>query len=420
MPGLNGSGFSNSYNSSLGEEESAILNAEIPLYEVKPTTLQYFADKIMGMWAVKVNYRPTANNKISTSIDWYNQKGAYVTINVFGKGGKRFGYIPDDPLWHNRLLMLPITLGNTPSYEVLRYHTMQGFTGGARALKELVMLRDLTKEWIVWNRDKKREVFRSFDGTECDEFIAKKVRYDQDNDIQVMGGAEIILKKAAVYKESKHLELRAVMVPRIQKIVDRAGDNWMVDDEWKKDVLPDIKNQINARFGEADIKERRAEALRYLPEIQSQLDAANNQIEQLKPLVELMKDPAFANMIKQFAPGVVAAAEKIAAPVVISSEIPTNGANRADGTDSEIPTNGANRADGTDKVIEAPAPHTEVGETDLKDLNVTALRQIAKNNFGIKGVEKKSQEALLAEIREKQGIADEESSNEADSISVDD
>jgi hypothetical protein len=39
---------------------------------------------------------------------------------------------------------------------------------------------------------------------------------------------------------------------------------------------------------------------------------------------------------------------------------------------------------------------------------------------GIKGVEKKSQEALLAEIREKQGLADEESSNDADSISVDD
>lgn len=409
MPVKNGSGFMTSYNSSLGESETAILDAGIPLFEIKPTTLQYFADKIMGLWSVRVNYRPTANNKISTTIDWYNQKGAYVVVDVFGKDGKRFAYVPDDPLWHNRMGLLPIVLGNKPVYEVLRYHTQQGFGTGARSLKELVMFRDLTHEWIVRNRDTGVIVCRSFDGVECDEYIAKRKREDKNNEVQVASGAEVIIRKAAMYKESDHLELRSVMVPSIQKIIDRASVNWMMDEEWRKELLPEIQKKISDRFGESDLKERCEEALRYLPEIQSQLDTANAQLKNLMPLVEMMKDPAFANMIKQFAPGAVAAAEKVVVPAE-----PLQSLNPAMG---QITTN---TTDGfVVKPIEVPATHTEIGETDLKDLSITSLRQIASTNFGVKDVKRKSQEAILAEIREKQGIPDEEASEEADSVSVD-
>lgn len=410
MPGLNGSGFTTSYNSALAEVESEILNAGIPLFEMKPTTLQYLSDKIMGLWAVRVNNTVTSSNKVIQSIDWYNHKGAYVSVDVYGLKGKRFAYVPDDSVWHNRMGLIGIVLGNKPAYEILRYHTQDGFVGGARAIKELIMLRDLTQEWIVRNRQTKEVLHRSFDGSECDEFLADMVRKDKEKEFQVLGGGNgILVPKSAMYKESEHLEVRCVKVPHIQKIVDRAGINWMMDPEWTKEVLPDIKKKITDHFGEADLKERRQAALQYLPEIKSQLDAANAQIEQIKPLVELMKDPNFAAMIKQFAPGV--AGVKVPEKIEIVSSVGKESQTGKSNAEADVPSIS----------IEPPATHTELGERDFADLNITSLRTVAKGApFFIKGVEKKSKEALLLEIREKQGIPDEDASGEADEISVGD
>lgn len=188
----------------------------------------------------------------------------------------------------------------------------------------------------------------------------------------------------------------------------------MTDDEWVKEVLPDIQKQIKERFGQEDLKARRAEALRYLPEIQEQLNTANKQLEELQPLVKLMKDPKFANMIMQFAPDVAEA--KIPEKVAIVSVVPkfdVNEANMTNGTDNPkyTPTEAKQE-------IKVPEAHTELGEKKLEELSITALRSIARSTHGIKNVERKSQEALLAEIREKQGIPDGEVSQEADEIDV--
>ncbi len=406
MPGLSGSGYTNSYNSSLGEGETMILEAGIPLFELKPTTLQYYPDKIMGLWAIKVNQRVTAANKVQTTTDWYRKRSAYVTVEVFGKNGKRFAYVPDDPVWHNRVCMLPIVLGARPKYEILRYHTQEGFASGARAIKELVMLRDLTQEFIVYDRDRKVEVFRSFDGVECDNYIAAAKRKDADNEVSVIGGAEVLIKKAQLRKPSDHLELRIVKQPHIQKIIDRVGIDWFTDKEWTSEVLPDIKRQIADRFGEADRKARREQALQYVPELKEQLDAANQQIEQLKPLVELMKDPAFANMLKQYAPAVANASSAGIPPVVTTEPVK-----------EEVSV--LNKAALVQEIV-VPSAHSVIGESNLEELGADALRRIARESFGITGVTKKSKEALLIEIREKQGIPDEEPSSEADEIDVND
>lgn len=400
MPGLNGSGFSNSYNSSLGEAESMILEAEIPLFELKPTTLQYYSDKIMGLWAVRVNERVNAANRRVITVDWYNKKSAYVVVDVFGKNGKRFAYVPDDPLWHNRILMLPLVLGSRPAYDILRYHTQDGFSGGARAIKELVMLRDLTQEYIVWNRDKEVEVFRSFDGEECDKFILDAKRKDKDKEVEVIGGAEVIIKKSSLYKESAHYELRVVKQPHIQKIIDRSGVKWFEDLEWRGEVLPDIQKKIADQFGEADRRERREQALQYVPELKQQLEDVKRQSEQLQPILKFMNDPAFAAIIQKYAPDVTIPTN----PIVVDTPPMI-------GPAQEIKLPKA--------PIEIPETHTELSEgVDLKELNAVDLRRVARNNFGIKNVEKKSKEALLSEIREKQGIPDEEPSSEADEIDV--
>lgn len=246
MPGNSGSSIMTPYNASLSERESTILTAGINLFEIKPRRIQFFGDRIFGPWDVNIRELIGANNQLQQSVRWHSKRSAYVECRHFGKG-KRFGWVPDDPYWHNRIQLIYLVLGNNPAYQLLRYHTPEGSIPANRLLQELVYLRDQTHQWTVVDRQTKEVLFKSIEGTEADRFVANAVQDGKP--------------------EAKRMMLAFTLSDEIKPLVQEYSTQWIFQEKWTREILPRIKSELQDTYGTSHIEEERERALKLFPEL---------------------------------------------------------------------------------------------------------------------------------------------------------
>jgi len=248
--------YKNLYNSSLSSQHSAVLQAGIPLFECINNRMIYNDYTIHGLWDVRVIERlRQVSMRIDHEIRWFRGQNAYVRFTYVGKA-RCYGYIPDDELYHNRV-MLSTLMGTTARFNILRYHTSSGFIGRDRIIKELMLVRDLTHDWVVSNPTKE-VVFRSKDREEADDY---KNNHKEENLNVFFGKSE-----------------------PIQKIINQHRHMWWFQPEWKEVELPKIKEIVSDRFQEAERKNLQEQVFDIIPGLKN-----------------LVNDPKFASLLKEAA-----------------------------------------------------------------------------------------------------------------------
>jgi hypothetical protein len=203
----------------LPEKAQNIVSAGIPLFELRKPDMSWNSCKDFGLWNVSVReeIHPTRHTLIFRK-NWFKGHTAYVEYFP-NKKGFLFGFCPDDPFWHNRIILCKM-VDSTAATIIERYHTINGTLPGRRLLEELRILRDHIYEYCTVAGDK--VVHRSRDKNECIEVGDKLVSSDKIDRYTV---------------ESQRTE-------EIQRLAKRFGSNWIVSQAFQSEVRPEVEKKI--------------------------------------------------------------------------------------------------------------------------------------------------------------------------------
>ena len=313
--------YKNLYNSSLSPQHSAILQAEIPLFECINSRIIYNDFTIHGLWDVRVIERlRQVSMRIDHEIRWYRGQNAYVRFTYVGKG-RCYGYIPDDELYHNRV-MLSTLMGTNASFNILRHHSSNGFIGRERVIKELMLVRDLTHDWVVSNPNKE-VVFRSKEREEADDYKNS-------------------------HKEEK-LNVSFGKSGPIQRIIDQHRHLWWFQPEWKNIELPKIKEIVADRFQETERKNLQEQVFEIVPGLKT-----------------LVNDPKFASLLNE------------AAKKEVTNPLPDD----TNPDDTNVDQAADSKQGGQDAIIK---PGTSIDELKVSEIRKIASRDFKITNVNKKG-----------------------------------
>lgn len=117
----------------LPEQMQDIVMAGIPLIEFRAYLGEYITRMIGGLFVAKVKM-DSSNGRPRPLVTWQTQNNAIVRIES-DKKGIAIGFCPDDPWWHNRVLMM-----DWVDYRVSARYSEKGVMSGINLLQEIAIL----------------------------------------------------------------------------------------------------------------------------------------------------------------------------------------------------------------------------------------------------------------------------------------
>ena len=211
----------NSQFFALPERKQTIVDAGIPLFEIRKTKFFDNTQRDFGPWDVRAwDQLNETTMKSSYRVSWYQGENAYIEYFP-NKKGIATAFVPDDDVWHNRIWMAgTIAEGN---YSIFRLHTKEGSLPAAVALQYVTVVRAYIFEWKVLKAGKC--VFKSKKKAECDSFMA------------TTEGCTVTLGKLDEFED----------------MIRRLGGNWMLDPAFQANHKPRIQALIDEAVGKANV-----------------------------------------------------------------------------------------------------------------------------------------------------------------------
>lgn len=203
----------------LPEKKQLIVDSGIPLFELRKLGLNYQGTKDFAYWDVRV--REEINNFTQAFYyvkSWYQGPTAYIDYTP-NKKGICFAFCPDDPEWHNRI-MLSANL-RSGLFIIERYHTREGTLAGAVAAKEIEIIRDALHDWKV--EAGKKVLLRTKNRKEAEAFI---LEYNENKDHNPK--ASIVWSK----------------IQRIEEIISVRRGNWFKSQEFIEEFRKPLEDKI--------------------------------------------------------------------------------------------------------------------------------------------------------------------------------
>lgn len=232
----------------LPDDKSETINAGIPLFELMcvgaPTGTQLF-----GFHDVDVRIRKSEKKldfSLEYDIRWQRGVGFernYVRYVWDKKTERSYVFIPDDPAWHNRIMIASMI--NSGKFVITRYINKDGVISGDAITEEMKFIADYIFDHSVTSEGE--VLFRSKSISEAKSF--------------------------ALTQTGKGVKCQVVksMIPEIEKLVKEFGVTWKVQPEFINGIRKTIEDHIRSTFGEpvpvveSDPKQLLEDALRSLP-----------------------------------------------------------------------------------------------------------------------------------------------------------
>jgi hypothetical protein len=161
----------------LPERQQKIIDAGIPLFQIRRNGLSINGYKDFGFWSVYANNQINSRTQqFEHVINWTMGQGAYLEFRG-DKNGICIGYLPDDEPMHNRINLSGII--DTRLYQIERYHTKDGMVSGTAITRELEVLRDYLHDYklilsknneVITRSDRREDLMEKYN-----EYLAKDI-----------------------------------------------------------------------------------------------------------------------------------------------------------------------------------------------------------------------------------------------------
>jgi hypothetical protein len=217
----------------LAEAEQLAVDSGLGLFEIRKVQRSFLPLKDFGFWDVKVRMDlGHTSDSVQYMTKWYDGPNAYITCKP-NKQGVCIGFCPDDPLWHNRVMLSGVL--NTGNFHIDRYHTRNGVLSGAQITEELNIIRNFIHDNKVVDTKTNKLIFRSISREECEQAAAV---YEE----------KIGIQDSDFDKTPKRVQVIWTKIERIEKLIQSYGGRWFVSDEFQKGIRLEIQDKINAFY----------------------------------------------------------------------------------------------------------------------------------------------------------------------------
>jgi hypothetical protein len=214
------SGMSTPFTGRLAEHQEMIIDAGINLFEIQKSRINPMGTQDFGYFDVVIGERIGANERIERSVEWRMGQQAYIKYFPEKRTGLCYGFAPDDPWWHNRI-MLASNIKNG-EFLITRYITQQGLISGNRITDEIRFIEDHIHDWkVTIGKDVK---FRSKDVLEIRRVVTELV--------------EKGMRPQTIYSK----------IPEIEKIISIYKQRWISSPDFQQKFLPKMKEAIAEKF----------------------------------------------------------------------------------------------------------------------------------------------------------------------------
>lgn len=124
-----------SSNATMTEEQNDLVSAGVMLFEVRQAIGKNNRQQFFNLFDASVKFNQIGTQLVP-EINYRTSNDACVVIEA-DKNGIGLGFIPDDPWWHNRLVLL-----GDKNWNVVALHTKHGTIEGDKVRRELQLLED--------------------------------------------------------------------------------------------------------------------------------------------------------------------------------------------------------------------------------------------------------------------------------------
>lgn len=219
----------------LNEAEQLVVDAGIALFEIRKIQRSFLPLKDFGFWDVKVRQNlGNTSDQLQYIKKWYDGQTAYITYNPNRKTGVCVGFCPDDPLWHNRIMLSGVI--DSDNFRIDRYHTRDGVLSGAQITDELNIIKNFIHDFKVVDTKTNKLIFRNFSRKPCEEAASA---YEEKNGIQDNESDKTIPKR---------VQIIWTKIERIEKLIALHGGRWFTVEEFQKGIRVEIQDKIKAYY----------------------------------------------------------------------------------------------------------------------------------------------------------------------------
>ena len=200
----------------LPEAKQLVIDAGWPLFEVRKTKLFDNTQRDFGYWDCRAwDDVDPGTLRATYRWRWFDNDNAYIEYFP-NKKGLCTAFIPDDPIWHNRIMMAcAISEGK---FSIQRYHTKDGTVPANVATTYITVIRNYIFEWKVILKETGECVFRSKKADECNAF-------------------------ADATEDPTEVELGKLKP--IEGFIKQLGPRWMSSPEWIANYKPALVDLID-------------------------------------------------------------------------------------------------------------------------------------------------------------------------------
>lgn len=207
----------------LPEKKAAIVSAGINLFELRKAHMSFSPVRDFGFWDVRVREEVhQIRQTLFYRQNWFKGQTAYIEYFP-NKRGFLFAHCPDDPIWHNRVMLSGI-LGKSGTI-IERYHTQNGVISGKRMTAEIQLIDEYLREWQIVSA--RKVIFSSKSYTAAEEAATDMVAKGKLADYSIE---------------------RRMIVP-VQNLIRAYRGNWMESEKFQKEHRPAMQELIRARLG---------------------------------------------------------------------------------------------------------------------------------------------------------------------------
>lgn len=204
----------------LPENQQMIVDAKIPLIQIRRNGLSINGLKDFGFWSVRASQEINRRTQqFEHTTRWTQGQTAYLEFKP-DRLGICTGFLPDDNVWHNRISLSCVI--DTGSYIIERYHTQDGVMSGAELLKEIHILRDYLHDYKLILSDTNETIARSSNRKDLEEQYNKYLREKIP--------AQILFTKREPF----------------EALIREYSSNWFLADEFQKKHREEIDGRIAA------------------------------------------------------------------------------------------------------------------------------------------------------------------------------
>jgi hypothetical protein len=148
MPGIGSLNHNANRFYQLPDQQQTTVDAGVSLIECRLTKPFDNTQKIFGLWDVATRMKMMEGSfGVRYQTHWFQDSQSYVEFRPQRGNGICVGFVPDDPVWHNRIILVDLLEG--AQVDIARVHTQQGAISQQIALAQIRCVRDYIKEYAV-------------------------------------------------------------------------------------------------------------------------------------------------------------------------------------------------------------------------------------------------------------------------------